>query len=175
MTLPEAWYWYNTAKKNLRLMERLAEGYLADLPDESEIWKDDHFRNLNAAAVAGEIRRCLQEVDDLAIVLLFSSFESQVRAWLLGDIQEEKAGIRHPVLQAAAQEAEEAIERGSFAKVLDAVKALDPDLVELVRQVRRYRNWISHGKRGNPPSRVVPRTAYDRLTALLQAIEAAAR
>jgi len=32
-----------------------------------------------------------------------------------------------------------------------------------VNQVRRFRNWVSHGKRGPEPASVTPNVAFDRL------------
>ena len=45
-------------------------------------------------------------------------------------------------------------------------------LVEEVNQVRRYRNWVAHGRRDDlrPKDNVEPREAYDRLTRFLAAL-----
>jgi hypothetical protein len=56
---------------------------------------------------------------------------------------------------------------GSFYKVTEAYKALDPDLIEQVNQVRKYRNWVAHGRRGEPQNAVDPKTAYARLNRFL--------
>jgi len=55
------------------------------------------------------------------------------------------------------------VHEGSFFAVLDAHKGPHDDLLEAVNQVRRYRNWVSHGKRGARPPDVSPRVAYERL------------
>jgi uncharacterized protein YutE (UPF0331/DUF86 family) len=76
------------------------------------------------------------------------------------------ARIVHPVLQSAARDALDGVQRGSFARVLRSLKGIDPDLVERVRKIRRYRNWVTHGKpeaeSGKVP-RVDPRAAYQTL------------
>jgi len=46
--------------------------------------------------------------------------------------------------------------------------------MEEVNQVRRYRNWVAHGRRDGPPAAVDPRTAYDRLQRFLDRMSAAA-
>jgi hypothetical protein len=57
---------------------------------------------------------------------------------------------------------------GSFGKVTRALRGIDPNLVEEVNQVRRYRNWVAHGRRGPEPDFVTPQKAYDRLTRFLK-------
>jgi hypothetical protein len=66
----------------------------------------------------------------------------------------------------------ERIAEGSFFHVLAAYKSgVDPGLIEQVNQVRRYRNWVAHGRRaGEIPDNVTPRAAYDRLRAFLSAL-----
>jgi hypothetical protein len=51
--------------------------------------------------------------------------------------------------------------------VLEPFKKGHADLVEEVHQVRRYRNWVAHGRRDQPRDRVHPQLAYDRLTRFL--------
>jgi hypothetical protein len=63
------------------------------------------------------------------------------------------------------------IEHGSFFKVLEPYKKIDADLIEQVNQVRRYRNWVAHGRRGPQPDAVDPRAAWDRLQRCLDRLE----
>jgi hypothetical protein len=72
--------------------------------------------------------------------------------------------VSHSVLLQAVDDLIQQVEEGSFFKVLSPFKPLDHNLVEEVNQVRRYRNWVAHGKRGKKPSSVDPRAAYDRLS-----------
>ena len=51
---------------------------------------------------------------------------------------------------------------------------LDAALVEEVSQGRRYRNWVAHGRRGEPPDAVDPRTASNRLQRFLDRLDEAA-
>jgi hypothetical protein len=80
--------------------------------------------------------------------------------------------VTHPVVQAALGDGRDQIEQGSFFRVLQAYKpSIDNDLVEQVNQVRKYRNWVAHGRRGSEtPASVTPLAAYDRLRALLAAL-----
>ncbi len=56
-----------------------------------------------------------------------------------------------------------AIENGSFGRVTESYKAMDVDLTEQVNQVRKYRNWVAHGRRGMPENQVAPDSAIERL------------
>ena len=75
----------------------------------------------------------------------------------------ELPSLRHPALLQAVDSLTDAIKHGSFFKVLEAYKSLDHGLIEGVNQVRRYRNWVAHGRRAEQPDFVEPRVAYDRL------------
>src|SRR5262245_35876056 len=104
-------------------------------------------------------------MDDLAVLVLFSVFESEVRKVLAAEIKKEitEKNVSHSVLLNAVEDLISQVEEGSFFEILEPFKALDHDLVEEVNQVRKYRNWVAHGKRGKRPPSVDPRSAYDRL------------
>lgn len=86
----------------------------------------------------------------------------------------ERLILKHPVLIASAEDAIDGVEVGSFARVLESYKSSqNVNLIEQVNQVRRYRNWVAHGKRvthKKPPDKVVPLAAYRRLSEFLAAI-----
>jgi hypothetical protein len=78
--------------------------------------------------------------------------------------------LKHFALRIAASEEIERLRDGSFFHVLEPFKEPDHDLVEQVNQVRRYRNWVAHGRRGDAPAFVDPPGAYDRLTRFLSLV-----
>jgi hypothetical protein len=166
--LEEAWRWYESTRAQLRRMQRLAEHYWDEMPWAGRLERANHFQHLEAAAVAGEAAFSLSHLDDLAVVVLFSVFESLVRHQVAQEVKQDSLAIRHRALRAAAEEALERIEEGSFFHVLEPFKDVDANLVEEVNQVRRYRNWVAHGKRGQGPDSVTPRVAFDRLQRFLQ-------
>jgi hypothetical protein len=166
-TIEDAWRWYYSTQQELKLLKRLAGVYWHLLPWEKGLDKDERFQLVGGAQLAEETHSNLTYLDDLAVVVLFSVFESQVRAFVLREMQQEADGLRHPALKLAAAEVAEAIEEGSFYHVLLPFKTLDHNLVEQVNQVRRYRNWVAHGKRGNLPDSVTPQVAFDRLRQFL--------
>jgi hypothetical protein len=82
-TLADAWNWYVATKRNLERMHRLGRKHWADSSLEgASIWQDDQFRMLEAPVIVAETTASLVPIDDLAVVVLFSVFESQVRDYL---------------------------------------------------------------------------------------------
>jgi hypothetical protein len=166
-TLHEAWIWYQETRRVLRATRRLGDLHWDRLPWDGDLGRDDELKPLKGPQVARGADQGLRQLDDLAIVLFFSIFEAMVRERIRTEVGVEKLTLRHPVLQIAANEAERKLDRGSFHQVLELLKRYGPDLVEQVRQVRRYRNWVSHGRRGGPPLPLNAKSAYARLSAFL--------
>jgi hypothetical protein len=54
--------------------------------------------------------------------------------------------------------------------VLEPYKDVNADLIDEVNQVRRYRNWVAHGRRTAQPDAVNLLAAYDRLKRFLEQI-----
>jgi hypothetical protein len=106
---------------------------------------------VEAGDIVTETTASLKPIDDLAVVVLFSVFESQVRDYLVERIRPEVDGLTDPILKEAAAGAIQGVEEGSFyRRVLEPLKLqgrVSPDLVTQVDQVRVYRNWVAHGRR----------------------------
>ncbi len=166
-TLQDAWLWYQGTRAQLRFVERLGEKHWDQLPWEKGLDKDKRFRERNGDEVEREAKRSLSYLGDLAIVVLFSVFEALVRQHVLDEIRAEVDALRHRALVAAAEEAQRRIGEGSFFHVLEPYKNVDAALVEEVHQVRRYRNWVAHGRKGPPRENVTPDLAFDRLNRFL--------
>jgi hypothetical protein len=166
-TLKEAWSWYQATIRTLRVTQRLGNAYWDELPWDGRLGKEERFKEVGGAGLAEAAERGIEQLDDLAIVLFFSLFESIVRERIRGEVDVERQTLRHPVLKSAAEKTDQELDRGSFHRVLELLKTYDPDLVEQVRQVRRYRNWVSHGRRGRAPMQLDPESAYARLSAFL--------
>lgn len=173
-TLEDARDWYEATLASLRLVERLAEDHWDRLPWDGPLGRDYVLRQLTAADALTPARVGQQPLDDLAVLVLFSVFESVVREAVGEQVAAEAGGLRHPALAHAAEQALTAIDEGSFFRVLEPYKGRDPGLIEEVNQVRRYRNWVAHGRRGdppgNPPIPIDPATAYRRLARCLRLI-----
>jgi hypothetical protein len=94
--------------------------------------------------------------------------------YLVERIRPEADALSNTILKAAAREARQGVDEGSFeTNVLSPLKQQDKVSLELamqVNQVRRYRNWVAHGRRERPEqpvSHVSPKMAYERLGELL--------
>jgi hypothetical protein len=156
-------------------MYRLGERHWSD-PSlaGASIWTDDSFRMLEASAIVAETTVSLRPIDDLAIVLLFSVFESQVRDYLIELIEPQAARVSDPILKEAVEDAMQGVREGSFyRRVLEPLKKQDrisAEVVTQVDQIRDYRNWVAHGRRDAPTNNVTAQMAYDRLRKFLDAL-----
>jgi hypothetical protein len=174
-TIAEAWKWYQATERNLMRMRRLGAKHWGDpsLRDASiSIWKDDQFKQLEPKDIVNETDVSLQMIDDLAVLVLFSAFESTVRDHLIALIRPEADEIKDPILKQAAEDAIEGVKEGSFSRrVLERLKSQTLDLDDLaaqVNQIRHYRNWVAHGRRGESTNNITPREAFERLRDFLE-------
>jgi hypothetical protein len=114
-TLADAWRWYTATKRNLERMCRLGEKHwahpsLAGTP----IRQDDEFKTLEATDIVAETALGLKPIDDLAVVVLFSVFESRVRQFLVDLVEPQASAITDPILKEAADDAVRGVIDGSF-------------------------------------------------------------
>lgn len=66
-------------------MQRLRSKHWADPSmKDASLWPDDEFQTLESEDIILETAASLKPIDDLAIVVLFSVFESHVRDYLAG-------------------------------------------------------------------------------------------
>jgi hypothetical protein len=176
-SLRDAWDWYQAVKTLVRMMDRVAARYwseeLGKKTLEETLHKDNLLRDYQASRIRDLARLVTDHLDDLAVLLLFSVFEAIVRDRTLEEMKRElPVTPRHPALLRALDDARDTIEHGSFGRLTETYKSLDPDLKTLVDQVRKYRNWVAHGRRGNPENNVVPQHALQRLQAFLLLLDA---
>lgn len=167
-SLEDAWRWYEETSRLAKFGARLATRHWEDRPE--AMLRDEHLKELQASDIVGWTETSRAWLDDLAVLILFSVFESVVRERIQAEVEAEAAGLVHPVLIDAAAAASEAVESGSIFRVLEPYKNRDADLVEQTNQIRRYRNWVAHGRRGEPQAQVIPKDAYSRLDAMLALI-----
>jgi hypothetical protein len=172
MTLDEARDWYLTARSHLGLFGRFGKKYWDGLPWDGPLGKDDTFKEVESDRIVEGAVFCLDHLDDFAVLILFSVFESIVRDRVLSDISEERSRLTHALLIKLVDDSIQDVESGSFFRVLEVFKsAKTPDLVEEVNQVRKYRNWVAHGRRTDRPEAVDPETAFSRLKRFLELID----
>ena len=167
MTFDEAWEWYEKTRRQLTLFGRIGRKHWDNLPWGGDLGKDDQLKTIAARNIVADTDLCLDHLNDFAVLILISAFESVIRERVQSDVGKVRDLLDHPLITRILDEAVQEIEQGSIFRVLDVFKAQDANLVEEVNQVRRYRNWVAHGRRGQPPSGVDPEAAYDRLKRFL--------
>jgi hypothetical protein len=148
-------------------MGRLGEKHWNNLPWDGDLGRDNHLIDLTSSEILNDAQKVLDDLDDLRVLLLFSVFEATIRERVLAEVEAELPLLRHVAVKRAVEEMKDGIEHGSFFKVLEPYKDFDADLIEHVNQVRRYRNWVAHGRRMEQPAAVDPTMAYDRLKRFL--------
>src|SRR5207245_2223004 len=171
-SLADGWRWYEAARALARAMARLGEKHWNDLPWDGALGRDNFLRHLSSAEILNGSQTVLDDLDDLCVLLLFSVFESKIRERVLAEVEAEFPPLRHVTIKHAFEEMKEGIEQGSFFRVLEPYKEINANLIEEVNQVRRYRNWVAHGRRTEQPAAVNPTTAYERLKRFLDLLSA---
>ncbi|MGO8901476.1 MAG: hypothetical protein ACLQU5_24460 [Isosphaeraceae bacterium] len=140
---------------------------------EETLHRDDKFRTIESATIRDLAKRVTEDLDDMAVLLLFSVFEATVRDRTLVEMDRElEKPPRHLVLKKAVGDAKDTIEHGSFGRLTESYKDLDPKLRTMVDQVRHYRNWVAHGRRGSVKNNVDPKAARTRLEQFLKLLDA---
>jgi len=147
MNLDEAWTWYSTTREQLSLFGRFGSRHWNSLPWDGDLGRDEKFKTLESGIIADNVSLCLEHLDDFAVLILFSAFESIVREKVRMAIQAEVGGLQHPFIIQMLKKAIDDLEHGSIFRVLEPFKGKAADLTEEVNQVRRYRNWVAHGRR----------------------------
>jgi hypothetical protein len=165
--LDEAWRWYSSIRESLLSFARLGRKHWDSFPDESPLWRDDSFRSLDSEAIIRDSDLGLEHLDDFAVMVFFSVFESIVRDRVIKQAEQERGEIRQELLIGLINTTLHDLRKKSFYRVLGVFKTMDVALVEQVNQVRRYRNWVAHGRRTTRPDAVDPATAYNRLKRFL--------
>jgi hypothetical protein len=170
-SLEGAWKWYQAVRTLALDMRRLAAKW-----NEPALWdtlgRDNRFQDLSAADLKDRAETVLEDLNPLAVLVLFSVFEVTVRDRVKADVDRETETIQHPALARAVRNLKEDIENGSFGRVIESYKSMDVDLTAQVNQVRKFRNWVAHGRRGKrPENSVQPESAMERLRGYLAKLE----
>lgn len=174
-SLEDAWKWYGIVKQLAQAMSSMGKKHWDALPWTGPLGQDQRLCHLQASEIIDRTKLILSDLDDLGALLMFSVFEATVRDRALAEVAAELPTLGHLALQHAVRQMNDALEHGSFYKVTEAYKALDPYLIEQVNQVRKYRNWVAHGRRGEPQNAVDPKTAFTRLKQFLERLDRATR
>ncbi len=166
-SLEEARRWYAGVKVLAQDMERLGRKYWDAEPWASVLSRDNKFRHRDSTDLLVQAENVLANLDDLGVLLMFSVFEAIVRERIRTDVDASLPPKLHPAVEHAVNGLKREIDVGSIKRVMESIRSMAPNLVEEVNQVRVYRNWVAHGRRGKQPALVDPTSAYDRLSDFL--------
>src|SRR5262245_798265 len=98
MTLDDAWDWYVTTKKQLDLFGRIGLKHWNELPSDGSIGRDHRLRDLEARDIVDATGFCLDHLNDFAVLILFSAFESILRDLARSAVQDERERMDHPLV-----------------------------------------------------------------------------
>ena len=83
-TLEDAWNWYQDAKLQVGLVRRLASAHWLELPWEGPLGRDDRFKDLERKKLEEDTQATLAQMDDLAVLVLFSERDISPRPAVAG-------------------------------------------------------------------------------------------
>ena len=96
-SLDDAWNWYGAVKALAQDMKRLAEKWnTAEL--QAVVSRDNRLRDRAAGELMDRANATLEDLNDLAVLLMFSVFEATVRDHAKADVDRETASIQHPAV-----------------------------------------------------------------------------
>ena len=161
--LNQALDWYNILKSNHKIVVNLLE------KDPSSLPPDSPYLTEPLSSVKEQLKRALEEMEDLTVVSLFFLFEKIILSHLEETANYLKAQNMEPFLNQVVKYGLKTPDRWKIEEILDLYKVnIDPNLVGQVKQIFKYRNWIAHGRRGAKPLSIDHRLTYFRLTLFLE-------
>jgi len=172
-SLDDARSWYQTTRKLVRMIHRIGDKYWDQMPWDGDMGRDESFKTLEGVDITREARSVLDEFDDLAVFVIFSVFEANLRDFALRDMAPQASGITHQALRYAVDKAILNVEEGSlYNNVLRPWGTQHAGITEMVNQIRKYPNWVAHGRRPDkkPDAAVEPVAALQRLQQFLDTI-----
>lgn len=163
--LDETVAWYRTVKANQLLVSKVLKDHTKVVPETSP------FFGLSESEATRMLEESAAEVEDLTVVALVSFFEQLVIDSLRELTERTETDQTSPMMGALAGFAFRDVERWRFDDILKLFEApLQDGLLDQVRNIYRYRNWVAHGKRKQKPVVTDPVTAYEALSQFLSSV-----
>ena len=166
--LDETIAWYRIVKANQQLAAKVVRDYTAVVPISSP------FYGLSEAEATQLLEKSATEVDDLTVLALVSFFEQLVLDDIRGLSEKIKTEQSVLTMRAFTDYAFKDIERWRFLELLKLFEAdVDRSLLDSVKNLYKYRNWVAHGKRQQKPVITDPIKAHETLSSFLEKISKA--
>jgi hypothetical protein len=140
---------FDEIQKRYELTENLFQLFKKDLRVRAEInYRFDRF---------SEIDNELEAIKDLFIIDAFAAFERLLRNRVLLSVGSQENVLNEKLLQVVRKESE-------YIKIeylLDALKDFaDSGRIGLIKQIKKYRGWVAHGRKSLTYSPVKPVDIY---------------
>lgn len=157
--------WYRVIKTNQQLAAKVVRDYTEAVPQSSP------FFGLSEAEATQLLEKSAAEVDDLTVLALVSFFEQLILDHIRGLSEKIKAEQSVSTTKAFTDYAFKDIERWRFLELLKLFEAdIDRSLLDSVRNLYKYRNWVAHGKRQQKSFVTDPVKTHEALSAFLNKI-----
>jgi hypothetical protein len=102
-SLDDAWKWYEGVHTLARDMNRLGEKFWDRSEWEGPLGLDNRFRSVTSDDLRGRASTILNDLDDLAVLLMFSVFEEIVRHRAEIDVEHSLPRQLHPAVAVAVK------------------------------------------------------------------------
>ncbi|MHC5057486.1 MAG: hypothetical protein ACYTKD_22660 [Planctomycetota bacterium] len=166
--LDDVWKWYLLCRDAFIAAGRLVERYPAALPGDSELFSE------TVPAAVSRLGDAQAELDDLVILALFAVFERETISALQGVRDSAMSSLRRHAERELVSMALSDVEEWRLVELLDVFKGVvDSDTVGLVKQIKKNRDWVAHGKKGERPLNLDPEEVRERLRRFLEELNAA--
>ncbi len=166
--LDPIWASYQTSREALKVVRRCV---LLGEPHRDRPFRNTSFHKQHARGLAKRLREAEAQMNDLVVLSLYAAFEARLR-----DHVARRAGLLRGVArpdqefgETLAQEFSEYFGGSRFGKLIElSSHAVGQGLIEGAGNIRKFRHWLAHGRRGPTPPSVTPLAAYTSLTKFLQ-------
>ena len=156
--------WQETALDSMRVTRRVLTQKIARAVTNRHV-----FSRETLAESLARLDEAKEELERLIVLALTAAFERTLRDYLM-QIPRNALPPGDAHRDAVREEIVKDIGFWNISeRVLEVFPTVDPAIRGQVKQVILYRNWVAHGHTLAlpPPSNVVPRDAYQRLTTFL--------
>lgn len=163
--LDRVWSWYESVCDSISAAAYLVENAPGRIPPSLK------FADLAPEAALDTLGQTQKEIEDHAVLALFAVFERSILDHLVSTARNVEGRLASALERRMVSEGLKDLDRWRLGDVLDVYKVrIDSRLVGDVKQVKRYRDWVAHGRRSPVPTQMNPKTAYDRLSEFVRAL-----
>ena len=167
--LDPIWDAHLTARATLKVVRRCMT---VSGVDRAKAFSNTRFGGLADQQCIDLLDAAQTEVNDSAVLSLYATFEARMRDHVVQQSHHLRAAQQPTAAfgMALATSFSEYCDRYRMDDLADLfVSSVGQPLIAQVGNIRAYRHWLAHGRRGPQPPTVSPSFAFQTLTAFLQA------